>query len=356
MKATVRDSNIELLRIFSICGVIFLHYNGSFAMNSVIPGTLNYYILLLLEAMAICGVNLFVLISGYFLCATNNRKTVKVLEFAAQVVIFGILQHLLSCLLNGYTPTLVSLLNAAIPNNYYVTLYLTLYILSPYMNLVLSKLSDKQLGFLVIMCGILFSVWPTILDSVFLAFGRNYNGLYPTTASGSQYGYSLLNFCLMYLIGTYLRRKESRGLPHWNLLGILLCVGVIFVWQQYYESVALSYCNPFVILLAVFYFRLFQNLHFRSALVNTLSKGTFTCFLLHSFFLHRIRISDFVNRNILYLLGHIAITIPAIFLICWVVWRIYDPIAKPVFRLLDKKLGKVDDLLSIRADNTQSPD
>ena len=36
-----------------------------------------------------------------------------------------------------------------------------------------------------------------------------------------------------------------------------------------------------------------------------------------------------------------------IFLICWVVWFVYDLISRPVFRLLEKPLQKVDQLLSI---------
>lgn len=346
MNTKVRDSNIELLRIFSICGVIVLHYNGGFALNSVAQGTVNHYFLLLLEAAFICAVDLFVLISGYFLCTTNSRKATKALELVVQVMVIGVLQYLLTCLLSRTMPGLSGLVGAAIPNSYYVTLYLTLYLLSPYINIVLRRISDKQLGFLVAMCAILFSVWPTVLDSVFLATGKNYNGMYPTTASGSQYGYSLLNFCLMYLIGAYLRRIEQPGKARWNMLGAGVCIGVIFVWQQYYESVALSYCNPFVILLAVFYFRLFKGLRFSSAPVNALAKSTFTCFLLHTFFLRQIRISDFVNRPFPYLLGHIAISVPVIFLLCYLVWRVYDPVAKPVFRLLDQKLNKVNQLLS----------
>ena len=65
-----RQSNIELLRIFAACGVIILHYNnagigGGFA--AVADGSLNQFIMMTLEMMAICAVNLYVLISGYFM-------------------------------------------------------------------------------------------------------------------------------------------------------------------------------------------------------------------------------------------------------------------------------------------------
>lgn len=70
-----RNSSIELLRILAMCGVIILHYNnknvgGAFAQ--VPPNTTNQYILFLLESLSIISVNLFLIVSGYFLCRTKK--------------------------------------------------------------------------------------------------------------------------------------------------------------------------------------------------------------------------------------------------------------------------------------------
>ena len=59
-----RQSNIELLRIFAACGVVILHYNnmgigGGF--GAVSDGSMNQFILMTMEMMAICAVNLYVL-------------------------------------------------------------------------------------------------------------------------------------------------------------------------------------------------------------------------------------------------------------------------------------------------------
>lgn len=70
-----RESNIELLRILAMIGVIVLHYNNSEiggALKYVQPDSLNEIILLALESMFICAVDVFVLITGYFL--SNSRK------------------------------------------------------------------------------------------------------------------------------------------------------------------------------------------------------------------------------------------------------------------------------------------
>lgn len=345
MTKKVRDSNIELLRIICILGVIVLHYNGNVALDMVVKGSINDYLLLGLEILFICAVNLFVLISGFFLCSTNSRRAIKAIELVVQVMLFGLGKYLLRVLLFSAPLTLGGFVSSAIPNNYYVTIYLALYLLSPYINLMLQKLSDKQFGVLLVLYLVLFSLIPTVLDTVNLTTGYNFNGLYPTGSGGSMYGYSFLNFSLMYLLGAYLRRKAP-GKALWDWIGLAVCFGVLFVWQLYCHPVARAYSNPLVIGIAVFAFRLMSRVKLRSAIINGLAKGAFTCFLLHDFFLHHIGIDKVVNGNILVLLGHIVLSACGIFLVCWVAWLVYDKVTAPIFRLLGKRLGKLDHLLS----------
>ncbi len=345
-KSKVRDSNIELLRILTICGVVVLHYNGSHALSCVNENSLNYVLLLALESLFICAVNLFVLISGYFLSANEKRRAIKGIELVLQVIVINVGVHLLLSLLSGRALSLRGILNAAVPNNYFVTFYVTLYWLSPYINLLLKRLSDKQFGILVALSVALFSVWPTLLDSVSDLLGVSYLGLYPTNLEGSQFGYSFLNFALMYVIGAYLKRKKVSAKPSKLALLLIPLLAALTVWQFFQPAIARAYSNPLVIALAVVIFLLFQNLSLKSKIINHLAKGAFTCFLLHQLFLPHIRIESVVNQNALILLAHILICVPLIFLICWTCWWVYDKISAPIFRLLDKKLSCLDPLLS----------
>ena len=70
-----RNSNIELLRIVATVGVIILHYNNiesgkAFLYTENIG--INYQLLLMLELLSICAVNIFIIISGFFLCESNK--------------------------------------------------------------------------------------------------------------------------------------------------------------------------------------------------------------------------------------------------------------------------------------------
>lgn len=351
MAAKTRDSNIELLRILVSCGVVILHYNGNVAFDNVQAGTVNYYILNGLEALCICAVNLFMLISGYFLSTNGRRKVIKTVELVIEVMVIGAVLYLGLTLLSGESISGKALLSAMIPNNYFVTLYITVYLLSPYINILLDRLDEKQVQILLGMCLLLFAVWPTILDLCTEKIGIGLPGLYTTNTAGSQYGYSLINFVLMYMVGAYIRRYDlGKNQKSWVLLlTLIICVGVIFVWQMFSHQTARAYCNPFVIAEAAIVFVLFRRMKLNSKIVNGLSKAAFTCFLVHGVFLGRIGIPSVVNGSTPILLLHVFVSAAGIFLISWVVWKIYDFASRPVMRWLGRHTAFLDRYISVES-------
>lgn len=80
-----RESGIELLRILAACGVILLHYNDGKAFKWVESNTINQYLLFGIESLCICAVDLFMVISGYFLGTTQKRKAIKPVELILQI-------------------------------------------------------------------------------------------------------------------------------------------------------------------------------------------------------------------------------------------------------------------------------
>lgn len=73
-----------------MCGAIILHYNNPLigkAFELVKDNTLNYWIIHFLESLFICSVNLFMVISGYFMVTSKKRNLWKVIELITQVII-----------------------------------------------------------------------------------------------------------------------------------------------------------------------------------------------------------------------------------------------------------------------------
>ena len=169
MDKNKKQSNIELLRILAMCGVIILHYN-----NATIGGGLAYaqginlYILYCFESLFACAVNLFVIICGYFMCTKSKRTLDKPFELLIQVVLFSELFYFLSVFMHHKQVNVKHVLGGLVPANWFVILYITLYVVSPFFNMVIEKIeSNGMFKRCVAILVLLFSVYPTlvIMDS-----------------------------------------------------------------------------------------------------------------------------------------------------------------------------------------------
>ncbi len=148
-----------------------------------------------------------------------------------------------------------------VPSNWFVILYSTLYIISPYINILLEQLSGKQKKKMVIVLFAIFSVWPTIVDLSGEILGKEWIGLSSVGMYGSEWGYSIVNFLLVYIIGAYLyhmeesqNKRNKKQLLFCLLMTILIITGWAFLNERatlFTERSAWEYCNPLVIIEAV---------------------------------------------------------------------------------------------------------
>lgn len=335
--AATRQSNIELLRILAMLGVVILHYNSGGGFDSVAMGSAAGFLLYGLEGFFICAVNLFVLITGYFSCTSQKRSLGKLLSLVFQVMVFQELSYAVS-LLEGAAFSWRTVLTSLIPNNYFVSLYCALYLLSPYINLLLHRLSQKQLSRLVILCICLFSLWPVITESMDALMWEEFYGVSTISLSGSGKGYSIVNFVLMYLIGAYLRLTDLSIKKRYSSALFVLTGLVLSVWGYGTDitGMARAYCNPLVIAQAVTAFLFFKQLQVRSGIINALAGSAFTCFLLHPMLLKYFHISQAVQRPVLQVGLHVLFTASCIYLLSWPVYALYRSITAPLFSLFDR--------------------
>lgn len=352
-KRTPRQSNVELLRIVAMLGVVILHYNsvgGGF--DNVPAGGASMCLLYGLEGLFICCVNLFVLITGYFSCIDNRRRFSKALGLMLQVAVFQLLGYAVG-LMQAEEFSLRTLVLKLVPNNYFVTLYVALYLLSPYMNLVLQKLSGGQLKRLLVLSLVLFALWPTVTESGDALLREDFPGLSTVSLDGSISGYSIVNFALMYLVGASVRLLDIRVKKRYSGAVLVLTAVILSLWG-YFDNVtgmARAYCNPLVILEAVAAFLLVRELNFSSRLVNALSPAAFTCFLLHSTLLEFYGIPEAVRQPAVLVLAHVLFTAITIYLIAWLAYRAYHFVSKPILTTADKLLPEMD--LDAKQEETQ---
>ncbi|MBO5478802.1 MAG: hypothetical protein J6A04_03700 [Clostridia bacterium] len=336
-----RESNIELLRIISILGVIVLHYNnpqigGGFKF--VIPNSINYWILMTLESIFICAVNVFIIISGYFLIEKKSRNLWKVIELILQVVLIELAFYIFKDCIIERSFSIKGLINSLIPTNYFVILYSTLFIISPYINKIVSQINLKEYKKFLIILFIIFSIYPTIIDLASEIFDRDFFGLSTIGAYGSQFGYTIVNFILMYLIGGYIYKSkcfaERKKLIRYFVLNLIIIIG----WSCINTITAWEYSNPFVIIEAILIFMIFRSMNLKSKIINKLAKGCFFTFLLHGKLLNFIKIELFAKKHFLIMSIHIVISTVLIYMICYVIFIIYAKCSTPIINYLKKKV------------------
>lgn len=162
-----RLANIELLRIVAMFMIVLLHCNNfGKLLDNTQPLTGNWFAVWTVESLSIVAVNCYVFISGYFLVDSRFRLR-KLVQLWSQVIFYAIV---LSTVMGAFFGNidLKSIRNTVLPlssNTYwFATVYVMLYILSPFINAAIRNMSKRQLrNCAIIMVG-LFCVWPSTMS------------------------------------------------------------------------------------------------------------------------------------------------------------------------------------------------
>lgn len=343
-----RESGVELLRIILIFFVVTMHY-----FNPQIGGGLgvlmpeNQWFANFLIAVSCCAVDCFILISGYFMVASNKRSISKPISLYLQLVVFMILGKLFIHFCGNESLGIMDLLTCFIPTNYFIVLYIVLYIVSPYFNIVLMQFSKKTYTIFLIIIVCLFSVYPFLMDILGEFYGRTILGTSTIGMYGSQRGYSIVNFFLLYCIGGYIRRFEADKClnKYRSIITIVLSVVVIFLMIMAEsalnlkgETVATSYLNPIVIVAAVGMFCFFKNLHFYNNVINQLAGAVLTCFLIQGSLLRLVNVEKYASAGLGILLVHLVVSFCFIFTVSFLLSKMWSSVDKMICKRIDKHI------------------
>lgn len=344
-----RQTNIELLRIILTIGVIILHYcNSGLGGGIAYAKGINLYILYFISSMFVCAVDLFVLITGYFMCKTNKILILKPIELIVQVIVFQEAVYFLSVIAGKKDLTLRHFIGRMVPANYFVILYVALYFISPFLNLLIEKVMEMQIaGKFVWILLLVFAAYPTIVDVFQEIIGEEYAGLSTIGAYGSQWGYTIVNFVLLYILGACIRMRENIGneKKRYIICKILVSAILLVLWAVINDKTgygtersAWEYCNPLVIFMAVESFILFEKINIGvNKIINELAKGSFTVYLLHINFLKYINIKQYVTGSPFKMILHIFVCTVMIYFTCWCIYEVYAHISKPIYDAICNK-------------------
>lgn len=200
---TTRNFNIDLLRIIAMFGIVFIH---SFSFGNLLgacgsytmQGVLSTILFTFLYSMT----NVFVIISAWYLpdSTFSWRKVAKIMAVASG---YSIIIYLLLCVFGRvvFNPIdFVKCVLSLLANQYwFITAYVIMYALSPYINDLLGRMDEKRLRGLCLTLLSFFCLIPTFL---FFVPGQSL----ADSSNGQGFVWFLALYCLVYYIKKY--RKE----------------------------------------------------------------------------------------------------------------------------------------------------
>lgn len=275
-----RNSSIELLRILAGMAVVVLHFNYRAGGGAIeISNGIDKEILLLLEALCIGAVNIFILIAGYFNVDATKINISRLISIIIQTSIFSFIFYLASSIMNS-AYSIIGLLGALLPINYYVILYVTLMIIAPFLNIVINYIDVRSQRLLLFIIMGLFSVYPTLVDMLEECTKREFHGLSSISLMGSGSGYTIVNFTIVYMIGAILRKNDiASKVKNLHLYAaFLISLIIIYIWEKALPNTALIYSNPILIIESICIFLIFAKMNVKSKFINTVAPASFTCF------------------------------------------------------------------------------
>ncbi len=306
-KKKPRESGLELLRIFSMCMVIILHYlsKGGLLKDLAGPVSVEDHLLWLLESMSLVCVNVYVIISGYF--SVESRFSLHKLAKLWCEIFFYSVGIAIVCFATGVADLsaykdIYSILFFVFPvvNGHYwfATAYLVMYLFTPVLGSAIRSMDQKTHGISVLILLAVYTIPKSILPFE-LGFDDKGNGV--------------IWFLILFLSAAYLRKYGlaflEKGKNAWIIYissVLLICLSEkafsmlnLYRNYEYGPQIPMHYNFIFVFTGAAGLFYCFKNIKIKEGgagkVIRRIASTTFGVYLLHEHLLLRYRWIEWLN-------------------------------------------------------------
>ena len=191
-----RAANLDLLRIVSMLLIIFLHSidHSGVLENAENCGTWMYFYVRLTYAMCMVCVNIYVMLSGYFMVNSSFRLH-KLVTLWMEAAFYGFALKLVFMLTGEDVFSVFSLVSCFFPiltgRYWFLTIYVGMYLVSPFLNVFIRAMNKRQHGLLNLCLFAIMSLWSSIHPAI---AGMNSGG-----------GWGLAWFVVLYLAAAWLQ-------------------------------------------------------------------------------------------------------------------------------------------------------
>ena len=279
-----RLANMDLLRIIAMLMVLLVHADfAALGAPEVKDWQVNPYgvvVRYVVEMFAIVGVDVFVLLSGWF---GIHFKVRKLSELLFQVFFYSFGFFLAFAIIKGGDGIFslegiksIFLFNSS--DYWFIKAYVALYLLSPFLNSFCEKATKKELSVVLVL---------------YLLFHIIYGWIEDASVHFTMNGTTGLSFVALYLMGRYIKLYPCclMKMNKWNdlyvyivisiLLAVCCIVSLCLRTQVTLSSRIMSYGNPLIWISSIALVLFFSKLQLTNRIVSQVGISCLAVYLFH---------------------------------------------------------------------------
>ena len=254
-----RKISLDILRILAMLGIIGLHLIGQGGiLQNLNMNSIRAYIVFIIYTVCYLSVDTFAILSGYLSWNKEKVKYKRIVEliiicifysFVITAVFYSL--NLYDCRSLGRRAFLHSLFPVLISRYWYITSYIFLFFLIPYLNFFVNKIPKEKFKKFLTLIFILLCIIPSIF------FSKDFFKIVG--------GYSPFWLIYCYLLGAYVGKYLSdRKISKKMIFIFCLCIFAAFVLnvlvrivtlklygEIQYDSWFLNYVSPFMVIASI---------------------------------------------------------------------------------------------------------
>ncbi len=345
-RQTDRQSNIELLRIVVMAMIVGCHFatHGGFHFESHLI-TIPRLWWNVIEMGGNFGVDVFIIISGYFLIDNKILRisSKKAVRFWGQIFFYSILLFFVAFIIGRGDASPQNIIKTLLPITFgkwwFASTYFVMYLIHPYINRLLHSFSKEEYQKFILFALFIWCIIPTFTTS---SFQSN----------------ALIEFVLLYSIAGYIKLYGFRRnvasktwFLFWLFCSVLTYLSCVFFMLlgtkiEFFATHSIYFYSRNSILtigMAVSFFMAFLTMDIGiNRLINKVSSATFGVYLLHDSNLLRPFLWNdvFHNssfQNTAFIIPYSIAVVLAVYIVCTLVDLIrIKCIEKPVMKVMHR--------------------
>lgn len=252
-----RQYNMDLERILLSVFVIILHFNNQDmggALKYISGGITTQIFVRCAQSAAICAVDGFVILSGYFSGHSGRIPYPKAAVLLLTCSFYRVIGYICHVIFITRDFSVRLFLGYLIPSNWFVCLFVTLLLLTPFILRSIEGAEYKRnLSLLTGILFILFVIIPTVTSLGSDMGGVNLNGLATVTYAGDEGGFNIALFVCLYCLGMLLRASMDylSRFGWWRYLICYMLFVALDAAVSHFSLRAWDYSNVMVVMEAV---------------------------------------------------------------------------------------------------------